>query len=63
MAGGLGLALAGPRIYDGALVEDAWMGAGGRAEATAADIRRGLKLFVIACAIQAAIVAILALVV
>jgi adenosylcobinamide-phosphate synthase len=62
MAGGLGLALAGPRVYDGELVDDAWMGAGGRADATAADIRRGLKLFVIACAIQAGIVALLALV-
>jgi adenosylcobinamide-phosphate synthase len=61
MAGGLGLALAGPRIYDGELVEDAWMGAGGRAEATAADIRRGLKLFAAACAIQAGIAAALAL--
>jgi adenosylcobinamide-phosphate synthase len=62
MAGGLGLALAGPRVYDGEPVEDAWMGAGGRADATAADVRRGLKLFVIACAIQAGIVALLALV-
>jgi adenosylcobinamide-phosphate synthase len=62
MAGGLGLALAGPRIYDGELVEDAWMGAGGRADAPAADIRRGLKLFVAACAIQVGIVALLALV-
>lgn len=63
MAGGLGLALAGPRVYDGEPVEDAWMGAGGRAEATAADIRRGLTLFVVACAIQAGIVALVALVV
>jgi adenosylcobinamide-phosphate synthase len=62
MAGGLGLALAGPRVYDGEPVDDAWMGAGGRADATSADIRRGLKLYVIACAIQAAIVAALALV-
>lgn len=61
MAGGLGLALAGPRVYDGELVDDAWMGAGGRAEATAGDIRRGLQLFVAACAIQAAVVAILAI--
>jgi adenosylcobinamide-phosphate synthase len=60
MAGGLGLALAGPRVYDGELVEDAWMGVGGRTDATAADIRRGLKVFVVACAIQAAIVALVA---
>jgi adenosylcobinamide-phosphate synthase len=62
MAGGLGLALAGPRVYDGELVDDAWMGAGGRAEAMATDVRRGLKLFVAACAIQAGIVALIALV-
>src|SRR5215813_11255059 len=41
MAGGLGLALAGPRVYEGELVDDAWMGAGGRADATSGDIRRG----------------------
>jgi len=63
MAGALGVALAGPRIYDGELVDDAWMGGDGRADATAADIRRGLRLFVVACAIQAGIVAVLALVV
>jgi adenosylcobinamide-phosphate synthase len=61
MAGALGLALAGPRVYDGDRVDDAWMGAGGRSDATAEDIRRGLRLFVIACAIQAAAVAILAI--
>jgi adenosylcobinamide-phosphate synthase len=63
MAGGLGLALAGPRVYEGELVEDAWMGAGGRADTTAADIRRGLRLFVVACAIQAGIIALIALIV
>jgi adenosylcobinamide-phosphate synthase len=62
MAGGLDLALAGPRVYDGEFVDDAWMGVGGRTDARSADIRRGLKLYVIACAIQAAIVAALALV-
>jgi adenosylcobinamide-phosphate synthase len=62
MAGGLGLALAGPRIYDGELVDGAWMGAGGRTDAGSADIRRGLKLYVIACGIQAAIVTALVLV-
>ena len=38
MAGALGLALAGPRVYDGVMVEGAWMG-DGRREADAADIR------------------------
>ena len=41
MAGALGFALAGPRRYGGVLVEDATMGAGGRRELGAADIRRG----------------------
>lgn len=62
MAGALGIALAGPRVYDGEPVDDAWMGAGGRTDASSADIRRGLKLYVIACAIQAVVVAALALV-
>lgn len=45
MAGALGLALAGPRRYGGVMVEDAVMGAGGRREATAADIRAALRLY------------------
>ena len=45
MAGALGLALAGPRVYGGVTVQDATMGAGGRREATAADIRAALKLY------------------
>jgi adenosylcobinamide-phosphate synthase len=44
MAGALGLSLAGPRVYGGILVEDACMGHG-RREATAADIRRALRLY------------------
>ena len=43
MARLLGLRLAGPRVYGGAVVEDAWMG-DGRAEATPEDIRRGVRL-------------------
>src|SRR5215468_1341147 len=40
MAGALGLALGGPRVYDGELAdEDAWLGDGGRTDATSADIR------------------------
>jgi adenosylcobinamide-phosphate synthase len=45
MAGALGLSLAGPRHYGGVLVNDAEMGAGGRREANAADIRRALGLY------------------
>ena len=44
MAGALGLALAGPRVYGGALVEDAVMG-NGRRDAGAADIRAALALY------------------
>ncbi|MEP3113296.1 adenosylcobinamide-phosphate synthase CbiB [Nisaea sp.] len=48
MAGALGLRLAGPRVYGGRIVEDAWMGAGG-ADADMSDIRRTLTLFRLAC--------------
>ncbi len=44
MAGALGLALAGPRIYGGVEVQDVHMG-DGRRTATAADIRRALALY------------------
>jgi adenosylcobinamide-phosphate synthase len=60
MAGALGLALAGPRVYGGALVEDAFMG-NGRREATAADIRAALSLYIRADAILIALVGFLAL--
>ncbi|SFC63537.1 adenosylcobinamide-phosphate synthase [Bosea sp. CRIB-10] len=48
MAGALGLRLAGPRVYGSVRIEDGWMG-DGRAEATAADIRRALVLYRRAC--------------
>lgn len=44
MAGALGLALAGPRVYRGAMLDDAFMGRG-RREATPADIRAALALY------------------
>ncbi|TXM94011.1 cobalamin biosynthesis protein, partial [Methylobacterium sp. WL103] len=50
MAGALGLRLAGPRVYAGVAVEDAWMG-DGRAAATAEDIARALRLYRTACAL------------
>jgi adenosylcobinamide-phosphate synthase len=58
MAGALGLALAGPRVYGGVVVEDALMGEG-RREATVADIRRALTLYRRADAILLALLAIL----
>jgi adenosylcobinamide-phosphate synthase len=51
MAGALGLKLAGPRVYGDEIVSDAFMGCR-RREATAADIRRGLRLFRAACVMQ-----------
>jgi adenosylcobinamide-phosphate synthase len=59
MAGALGLALAGPRVYGGVKVEDAIMG-DGRREATAADIRAALRLYRRADAMLIALVALLA---
>jgi adenosylcobinamide-phosphate synthase len=47
MAGALGLALAGPRVYGERHVEDAWMG-DGRRDAGAQDIRRALRLYAVA---------------
>ena len=52
MAGALGLKLAGPRVYGETLVDDAFMGRG-RREATAADIRKALRLYRAACWIEA----------
>ena len=57
-AGALGLALAGPRRYGAALVDDPWIG-DGRRQAGIADIERGLFLFVMACLIHALLVAML----
>ncbi len=51
MAGALGLSLAGPRVYDGVRVEDAYMGEG-RREASPGDIRRALSLYRLACGLQ-----------
>ena len=58
MAGALGLKLNGPRIYDGEIVDDPYMG-DGRSDATAADIRAALRLYRIACGIEIAVLGIL----
>jgi len=60
MAGALGLSLAGPRVYGGAPVEDAFMG-DGRREADATDIRRALALYRTADAILLVALGVLAL--
>ena len=44
MAGALGLALAGPRVYGSQEIADVWMG-DGRPDAGAGDIRRALRLY------------------
>jgi adenosylcobinamide-phosphate synthase len=59
MAGALGLRLAGPRVYGGVTVEDAFMGEG-RRNAGVRDIRRGLRLYRAACALQMIVYALLA---
>ena len=60
MAGALGLSLAGPRVYGGALVDDAFTG-DGRREAEAADIRRALALYRTADAVLIVLLGVLVL--
>jgi adenosylcobinamide-phosphate synthase len=60
MAGALGLALAGPRVYAGVAIDDAFMG-DGRRDATAADIRAALALYQRADGILIGLVAVLTL--
>ncbi len=62
MAGALGLSLAGPRVYGGVVVEDAFMG-NGRREANAQDIREALMLYRRADMLLIALVALLAVVI
>lgn len=56
LAGALGFAIAGPRVYHGRRVSDPWMNDGGRWQLGAADIRQSLKLYWRACAILGAAV-------
>ncbi|NLH82907.1 MAG: cobalamin biosynthesis protein CobD [Phyllobacteriaceae bacterium] len=58
MAGALGLALAGPRVYEGEVYDGAWMG-DGRRDLVAADVRRALGLYRAALAVQATAFAVL----
>lgn len=63
MAGALGLALAGPRRYAEGIVDDPYLNAGGRKNATPQDIGRALRMMTAACGIEFAIYAALALLV
>jgi adenosylcobinamide-phosphate synthase len=62
MAGALGLALAGPRIYASGRVEDAWMNASGRPNAKPSDIASALRLLVATCLAHAFLVAVVGLI-
>jgi adenosylcobinamide-phosphate synthase len=62
MAGALGLALAGPRHYAEGLVDDPFLNAQGRKDATPDDIGRALDLYFAACLVEGASYAALALV-
>ncbi|MDO5657106.1 MAG: adenosylcobinamide-phosphate synthase CbiB [Paracoccus sp. (in: a-proteobacteria)] len=57
MAGALGLSLAGPRAYAGEMSRDPAMNASGRREVAATDIRRALRLYVVADALFIALLA------
>ena len=60
MAGALGLALLGPRHYEGeAAADEAWLG-DGRNHATADDVRRTVWVFAAACALVAVLTAAIA---
>jgi adenosylcobinamide-phosphate synthase len=58
MAGALGLKLNGPRLYDGEVVDDPYMG-DGRSDVTVADIRAALRLYRIACGTEIALLALI----
>ena len=60
MAGALGVALSGPRSYQGKMTAQPWVGGEFSAQIGTGEIRRGLYLFVVACLLEAVIVALLA---
>jgi adenosylcobinamide-phosphate synthase len=60
MAGALGLALAGPRIYGGQVIDDSWMNADGRKAARVDDITAALSVFTRASGLHLVLVLVLA---
>ncbi|WP_135081243.1 adenosylcobinamide-phosphate synthase CbiB [Terasakiella sp. SH-1] len=61
MAGALDIALAGPRKYREGQVNDEWIG-DGRARVVAKDIKRALQAYAVACILNAAFVAFIAII-
>ena len=57
MAGALGLALGGPRLYAAGRVDEPFLHAEGRPDATPADIDRALRILVAACCLHVALYA------
>ncbi len=57
LAGALGFALAGPRHYPDGVVPDHWMG-DGRAELGPADLNAALRLYLVAGALIAGLLAV-----
>jgi len=57
MAGALDLALAGPRIYSGALTDDPWLNVEGRRAANVCDIAQALGVLRAACVLQGVLIA------
>ncbi len=56
MAGALGIALAGPRVYKGVVTEDPYLNDAGRKNANSDDIRASVPLMRTACILQAVLV-------
>lgn len=61
MAGGLGIALAGPRRYPTHVVDDPYLNASGRRDIGAEDIDRALKVMAGACGLQGLVILLVAL--
>lgn len=57
MAGALSVALSGPRQYDGQVMDEPWLGEEFSARIGAVEIRRALYLFVVACLVNAVVIA------
>jgi len=61
MAGALGLALGGPRIYAAGPVDEPFLNGDGRCDARPEDISRALRVMVAACVVQVVVYGVIAL--